>query len=245
VYDWENRVYAEPPTCDCEEGSAREEGEYEVVARGTATTIVAPPGSFTPGAHAAVWAGGQRFGTTVMPNGSLYVDVVVEDFDLRGTDALVSVGSHTHVLPLIGGSGGAWLTPLGEDDVFPEGALAVEYPSDTIWIRGRLERAGRASPVAHAIVATYPPAPFTEYGAREWVDPPPYGEVFEAHVPGQELYGIRVVMMHELGTAASCTGERDGTPCGCAKPVQEAGQCRYLGANTPPSPPGEPTEPPM
>jgi hypothetical protein len=223
VSDWRIVRVHDIEGCTCDPGFVwPDDLEGVEVARGTATGLVAPPGSFPGGTviRAESEAGEHR--TFADAEGSAYLRIVLEDGDLTGTSVLVEAGGRTFRVPLERFDEARFI-PGPSDAMFPERALAIEDPPGTMRIRGELVPSTAVGPLEHFGVLT------TVFGVvlggPVWTDelPVPH-ELFETTTPGHVAQPFGVVMVHAGGRASGC-GLRAQSICTCSVPSIAAGSC--------------------
>jgi hypothetical protein len=239
VWDWDRVRVGEIEGCTCDPSFVwPPDVERFVVARGTATALVAPPGSFAAGTPLSVTAGGAHGAGFAREDGSVLIGVSGDDFELRGTVAEVVGGGRSFRVALDDAGGRGWFTAERPADTTPPGSLAVEDPAGTIAFRGIYDE-GAAGAVRHfALVTDY----FGLITNVDWQDHAPRdGEPYEATIPGSAGLAIGWVALHDHPRASGCSFERQ-TPCGCSPDTVAAGECTVAPPIDvlPPSDPGPP-----
>lgn len=218
VADWAQ--YESSCTCDPQSLGVH---EGEIIDRGTMVGLIAPPGSFPPGAAVVIHHGGETSETFVRLDGSLMVYVSNGDgYDLRGRQASVHVGGSEYTVTL-DAYDEVHLVPAGVDPRFAPDQLAIEDPLGTIAVSARV-RGWSGSVIEHFQIGTFGPS-------SDWFETPPsVGDVVTWSGLGEEGQPLGFVALHASGIASGCYyGGRGGLGvCGCSVERVASGQCRHV-----------------
>lgn len=205
--------------CSCDWPEGVPPPERRIVEEGTMSGLFAPPGTFPPERRVLVRVAGETHESSTWSDGSLAMYIRQPFADLRGATAQVEVGGEGRGGVALDTREEVLLGAAGErHPSFPEGAIAIEEPEETIWLRARL-RSFAPVEVQHAF--------FFSLGApSEWLEPTPrIDEDFELRVPGREGAALTVIALTSSGTANGCYFGSAGV-CRCSAPKRAAGQCR-------------------